>query len=102
MANNPSYEGLKAICDFYPNLHIALVVSIGTGKFEEKEIREADIITCVLAFSIREAASGLKNLIESALQVCVYVTVLTIVQGCKGAVFKGMKANSIYYLTPYN
>ena len=69
MANNPSYEGLKAIRDFYPNLHVALVVSIGTGKFEEQQIREADIITCVKAFRITEAALGLKNLIESALQV---------------------------------
>ena len=73
MANNPSYEGLKAIRDFYPNLHIALVVSLGTGKFQEQEIREADIITCVKAFRIREAASGLKKLLESALQVCVYL-----------------------------
>lgn len=70
MANNPSYEGLKAIRDFYPNLHIALVMSIGTGKFKEKEIKEADVITCLKGFRIREAASGMKNLIGSALQVC--------------------------------
>ena len=71
MANNPSYEGLKTIGDFYPNLHVALVVSIGTGKFEKQEIKEADVITCVNAFRIREAVSGLKKLFESTLQVCV-------------------------------
>ena len=71
MANNPSYEGLKVIRDFYPNLHVALVVSIGTGKFEEQEIKEADIITCVNAFRIIEAVSGFKKLFESTLQVCV-------------------------------
>ena len=71
MASNPSHEGLKVIRDFYPNLHIALVVSLGTGKYNEKEIKEADIITCLQSFRIREAASGLKKLIESALQVCV-------------------------------
>ena len=70
MANNPSHEGLKAIRGFYPNLNIALVVSLGTGKYNEEEIKEADIITCLRSFRIREAASGLKNLIESALQVC--------------------------------
>jgi calcium-independent phospholipase A2 len=68
MANNPSYEGLKAIWGYYPNLHVALVVSLGTGKFEEQEIKEGDIITCVKAFRIREAASGLIKLVESALQ----------------------------------
>ncbi|CAI8027127.1 85/88 kDa calcium-independent phospholipase A2 [Geodia barretti] len=68
MANNPSYEGLKVIRDFYPNLHVALVVSIGTGKFEEQEIKEADIITCVNAFRIIEAVSGFKKLFESTLQ----------------------------------
>jgi hypothetical protein len=68
MANNPSYKGLKAIRDFYPNLHVALVVSIGTGKFEEQETKEADVITCVNAFRIREAVSGLKKLFESTLQ----------------------------------
>ena len=74
MANNPSYEGLKAIRDFYPNLHIALVVSLGTGRFEEQEIKEADIITCVKAFRIMEVASGIKTLIESTLQVCIINT----------------------------
>ena len=69
MANNPSYEGLKAIRSFYPNLPIALVVSLGTGKFQGRVLKEADIITCLQAFRIREAASGLKNLLESALQV---------------------------------
>lgn len=68
MANNPSHEGLKAIRDFYPNLQIALVVSLGTGKYNEREIKEADIITCLRSFRIKEAALGLKNLIESTLQ----------------------------------
>ena len=70
MANNPSQEGLKVIRDFYPNLHIALVVSLGTGKFKEEEIKEADVITCLKSFRIKEAASGFKHLMESALQVC--------------------------------
>ena len=72
MANNPSHEDLKVIQDFYPSLHIALVVSLGTGKYNEKEIKETDIITCLQSFRIREAATDLKKLIESALQVCVY------------------------------
>lgn len=79
MANNPSHEGLKAIRDFYPNLQIALVVSLGTGKYNEREIKEADIITCLRSFRIKEAALGLKNLIESTLQVCyVYMYVIII------------------------
>ena len=71
MANNPSHQGLKAIRNFYPNLHIALVVSLGTGKFKEEEIKEADIITCLKSFRFKEAASGFKHLLESALQVCI-------------------------------
>ena len=78
MANNPSYEGLKVIRDFYPNLHIALVVSLGTGKFEEQEIEEADVITCMKAFRVIEAALGLKKLIESTLQVCVLLHISSI------------------------
>ena len=69
MANNPSHEGLKAIRNFYPGLHIALVVSVGTGKYDEQEIKETDIITCLQSFRITEALSGLKKLIESALHV---------------------------------
>ena len=76
MANNPSHEGLKAIRNFYPNLHIALVVSLGAGKYDEQEIKEADIITCLRSFRIRDAAFGLKKLVESALQVCVFMILM--------------------------
>ena len=69
MANNPSYEGLKVIRDFYPNLHLALVVSLGTGRFHEEELKEADVITCLQAFRIKEIFTGMKKLLESALQV---------------------------------
>ena len=82
MANNPSHEGLKAIRDFYPNLHIALVVSLGAGKYDEQEIKEADIITCLRSFRIRDAAFGLKKLIESALQVGLFITLTYIIHAC--------------------
>ena len=69
MANNPSHEGLRAIREFYPSLHIALVVSLGTGKFDPEEIKEADILTSIRSFKFKDAASGLKALVESALKV---------------------------------
>ena len=69
MANNPSQEGLKAIRDFYPSIHIALVVSLGTGKYDPEEIKQADVLTCLRSYRIGDAISGLSALIKSALQV---------------------------------
>ena len=71
MANNPCHQGLRAIRDFFPNHFIALVVSLGTGKFKEEKIKEADIITCLKSFRIKEAASGFMHLLESTMQVCI-------------------------------
>ena len=73
MANNPSHEGLRAIREFYPSLHIALVVSLGTGKFDPEEIKEADILTSIRSFKFKDAASGLKALVESALKVWITI-----------------------------
>ena len=72
MANNPSQEGFKAIRDFYPSLHIALVVSMGTGKYTPEEIKQADILTCLRSYKLKDAIAGMTTLIKSALQVSYY------------------------------
>ena len=81
MANNPSHEGLKAIRSFNPALKIGLVISLGTGKCDVEEIKEADIVTCISHWKFMEGLTGLKNLIKSALQVCInIVCVYTYIQ----------------------
>ena len=102
MANNPSQEGFKAIRDFYPSLHIALVVSMGTGKYTPEEIKQADILTCLRSYKLRDAISGVTTLIKSALQVSHYLCskILCIYYCVSGYLFRSRhrKRNSLISL----
>ena len=75
ICNNPTEDGLTAIQSFFrrqgKKLPIALVVSVGTGIYPDKELGSIDLFLGVQALThIKQRAQNLLSLLEEAVCTC--------------------------------